>query len=146
MEAEHNKVPDLNDLNKWMELEVKREPIYSNTGKIIVPIGEKRYFREIKDKKVGLGTCMAISYFEKEPCLLVWGYVIPNKETGERTTLGHIALRMKNKKWAISNIMINGVSIEKDNNIIHIHIYEKEAWIFLKAKNGWCVRKIKRSS
>lgn len=142
METEYNKVPNLKDINKWMELEVKKEVIYSKTGKIILPIGEKRYFREIKNNKIGKGGCISITYFEKEPCLIIWDFVAPDKTN----TIGYIALRMKNGKWAISNIMINGVSIENDTNILHIHLYEKEVWIFLKAKNGWCIRKLKKSS
>ncbi|MHB9019288.1 MAG: hypothetical protein ACYC3G_00210 [Minisyncoccota bacterium] len=142
MEAEYNKVPDFKDIKKWMELEVKRETIYSDTGKIIVPIGEKRYFREIKDNKIGSGACITITYFEKEPCLVIWNLVSSDK----KTTIGYMALRMKNKKWAISNLMLNGISIEKDSNILHIHMYEKEVWIFLKSKKGWCIRKIKKSS
>lgn len=142
METEYSKIPNLKNINEWMELEVKREPIYSDTGKIILPIGEKRYFRERKNNKTGLGGCMAVTYFEKEPCLLIWNFV----SSDNKTVVGYMALCMKNGKWAISNIMINGFSIEKDKNIIHIHVYEKEVWIFLKAKKGWCVRKIKKSS
>jgi len=145
MESEYDQVPDLNDKTKWMELEVKKEPIYGNSGNLIVPIGETKYYREIGSKKINPGMSTAIAIFGKEPSLICWNYVVAGKEN-KRTVIGYMALRMKNGKWAVSNLLINGVSVEKDGNIVHLHIYEKEAWIFLKAKKGWCIRKIKKSS
>jgi len=141
MKLEYNQVPDLNDKTKWLELEVKKEPIYGNSGNLIVPIGEKKYYREIKNKKIGSGMSIAITLFEKEHSLLCWSYAVTDREN-RRIVVGYMALRMKNGKWAVSNLLINGVSIEKDENILHLHIYEKEAWIFLKAKKGWAMRKI----
>jgi len=143
METEYNQVPDLNDRSKWMELEVKRESIYyGSLGNLILPIGERKYYREIKNNKSGPGICIALRLFEKEPCLIIWSHLALDK----KTAIGCIALRMKNGKWAISNRIINGIPIESDGNIVHLHVYEKGAWIFLKAKKGWAIRKIKKSS
>jgi hypothetical protein len=156
METEHDRVPDLNDATKWFELEARKEVIYGKSGNLIVPIGAKRYYREIKNNKVGFGASMSLTIFEEEPCLIFWNYVANDKKTG----IGFMALRMNNKKWAISNILVNGLSIEidiadtipiddnstkKDTDIVHYHIYDNEAWIFLKAKKGWAIRKIKKA-
>lgn len=146
MEKRYDQVPDLKDAGKWLELEVKKEIIYGNSGNLIVPVGAQRYYREIINKKVGSGESRTITFFEKEPCLIFWGHAVLHKETGRVIVISYIALRMKSGKWATSNLMINGVSVEKDGNILHVHRYENEVWIFLKARNGWAIRKIKRSS
>jgi len=142
MEKKYDRVPNLADKTKWFELEVKREPFYGNYGGIIVQIGERRWHHETTDGKPDSGIAMSVTLFEKEPCLISWNYPASNN----KKTVGYIALRMKNGKWAVSNPLIGNVSIEKDSDILHYHIYDNEAWIFLKARKGWVIRKIKKSS
>lgn len=145
MEMEYDRVPDFSDKTKWMELEVKRGPIYGNSGKLILPVGEIKYYREIKNKIIVSGMGLSITLFGQESCFISWGYTATNKKTGEEIRFGRMALRMRNGKWAISNLIINGVSIEPDASILHYHLYEKEVWIFLKAKNGWAIRRMTSS-
>ena len=140
MEGKYNKLPELKNPTKWIELEVKKEVIYVESGTLFLPIGEKRYFRQIKDGKLDSGVAMSISFFKKDDIMISWSYLSPNKNYD----VGYMALKMKSGKWAITNPLINGVTIEEEKNIFHIHKYRDEVWLMLKAKKGWLIRKIKK--
>ena len=142
MEEEYNKVPELKDPSKWIELEVKKEVIYVESGTLLRPIGEKRYFRQIKDGKIDSGIAMSISFFKKDDIMVSWSYPSPNKNY----ELGYMALKMKSGKWAVTNPLINGVTIEEEKTIFHIHKYRDEVWLMLKVRKGWLIRKIKKDS
>jgi|GEM_PF-3145962 len=142
MEEKYDEVPDLNDPQKWVELEVKKELIYVDSGTWLLPIGEKRFYRQRINGKIGFGIAMATIFFKKEPIIISWSFPSPNKNF----ELGYMALKMKSGKWAITNPLINGVSIEEDKNIFHIHKYRTEVWLMLKAKKGWLIRKIQKDS
>ena len=139
MGFKYGEVPDLKNPEKWIELEVKREFIYVESGTLLLPIGEKRYYRQMVNGKLSMGIAMATIFFNKEPILISWSY--PSLNNYE---LGYMALKMKTGKWAISNPLINGTSVEEDKNILHVHKYRKTVWVMLKAKKGWLVRKIRQ--
>ncbi len=142
MEEQYSKVPELKDPTKWIELEVKKEVIYVESGTLFLPIGEKRYFRQIKEGKLDSGIAMSISFFKKDDIMISWSYTSQNKNC----EIGYMALKIKSGKWAVTNPLINGVTIEEDKNIFHIHKYRDEVWLMLKVRKGWLIRKIKKDS
>lgn len=145
MERDYSKPPDFNDKTKWLELEAKREVYYGqNKTGITVPILEIKYYREIKCGKNGAGLGMAYVFFNQEAAIIRWDF--PTEDGKDR--VGYMALRMQNQKWAISNILINGISIEEDERVqimrVQIYINAQKATIIFKAKVDWCIRKIKK--
>ncbi|MBU4348132.1 hypothetical protein KJ671_01325 [Patescibacteria group bacterium] len=142
MKIEYNQIPDFNDKNKWIELEARKKIKYDYIGAFLLPVTKIKFYREIKNKKIGLGLCITTTFFkQKNPLIINWRYSVSHNR---KTFIEYTALLTKNRKWAISNPSVNGYSIvDKDIKILQIYFSNAEIWIIFKARKGWCLRKIK---
>ena len=145
MEDSYHQVPDLNDPTKWAELIYKRERIFVESGALFLPLGETRHYRQIENGTVALGAAMTTSFFTDDPVLVSWTYSHVNGNT-PLIQVGYTAMKMRNGKWAKTNPLINGISVEQDKDILHIHKYRNVVYVMIKAMKGWTMRKFQRSS